>query len=75
MEKEYTFKRTSKGKEFATVVGNSREEAENSIRYNDIMDHEDFEWGDWQLVEAVEFTDDGDEEEADEELDPDPKLD
>ena len=75
MEKEYTFKRISKGKEFATVVGNSREEAENSITYHDIMDHEDFEWGDWQLVEAVEFTDDGDEEEADEELDPDPKLD
>jgi hypothetical protein len=72
--REYTFKRTSKGREFATVTGESREQAENSIHYNDIMDHEDYEWGDWQLVEVVEYTDDGDVDVSEsEELDEDPE--
>ena len=73
--KEYTFKRISTGKEFATVTGNSRDEAEHSITVHDIMDHEDYSWGDWQLIEVVEFDDEGDHEvEDDEELDSDPEY-
>ena len=73
MVTEYTFKRTSKGREFATVTGENREDAKDSIRYHDICDHEDYEWSEWRLVEAIEFHEDGDDVLADEPLDDDPE--
>jgi hypothetical protein len=50
----FEFERISKGKERAYLYGDTEEEALAHLHFNDIVEHEDFEWTEWTCVDISE---------------------